>query len=103
MEFQVIWKMFPIIMLALWVLATFKFNFISRGQINSWIGITAITIHSNLFFYGYILYGNIISTLIIVGMMYRSLHTTEKSLQESWIYMLYHAVCKQIKKGQHEV
>lgn len=94
MEFQVIWKMFPVFMLALWVLASFKFSFISRGQVNAWLGITALTLQSNLFYYGYIIHANIISTVIILGMMYRSMHPTEKALQESILFR----TCMYLKK-----
>ena len=98
MELQVIWKMFPVLMGALWVLGTFKFKFLQRGQINAWLGITAIAIHSNLVFYGYIEMANIVSALFILCMFYRSLHDGEVTPTAGFFKKWYTLICNKVKR-----
>lgn len=84
---------------ALWVLATFKFRFLQRGQVNAWLGITAIAIHSNLVFTGYIVLANVISTAFILCMFYRSMHTVGAPLATaSFFKKWYTIICNRVNR-----
>lgn len=92
MELQIIWKMFPVLMGTLWIMATLRFQFIQRGQINAWLGITAIALQSNLVFYGNIELANIISAIFVLCMIMRSMSDAKVTFKESLLYKAYSRV-----------
>ena len=77
MEQLLIWKMVPVLMAVLWVLSTFKFKLIKRGQINAWLGISIAAINSNLYYYGFVIYANIITIVLVSFIVWRSMHRCE--------------------------
>ena len=91
--------MFPLLMGALWVLATFKFRFLHRGHVNAWLGITALASHSILEFHGYIEYANIISAMVILCMFYRSMHSVSSFPPSTHFFKKWYTlICNKVKR-----